>query len=113
MQPGIDAGEHAIGARQCSSPLRCTRGRGSEGEILSYSPLPCTRGRGVGGEGVRRQQLNPAGAGGSAVAALMAQLALEEQQFGILGTADMAGLTRAPRLGVLPQTAMTLRQQHV
>ena len=75
-QSGIDAGEQAIGAGQ--------------------------RRQGVG----HRQQLRPAGASGGAVAALMAQLAFEKQQFGIVGTADVASLAHGPCLDVLTQASV-------
>jgi hypothetical protein len=37
----------------------------------------------------------------------MAQLALEEEQLGIIGAADVPGLADGPRFGYLTQAAIT------
>jgi hypothetical protein len=65
------------------------------------------------GPGAVIEQPRPADAGGDAVAALLAQLAFDKQQLGIIRTADGAGMTNSLRLLMLSQAAMAQRQQSI
>jgi hypothetical protein len=98
LQSRIDAAKHAIDLS-----------RDRQGAVF-FRP---SRDRQGAGFGAGFEQLTPTPACRGTIAALLAQLALEEQQLGIVGTARLAGLAHRPRLLVLAQAAMARGQQRV
>src|SRR5579875_1784193 len=95
-QARIDAGESTLGP--CL--LLSWWGRGGV-ESAHLPPTPTLPPSGGG-----RKQLQPTGPRPGTVAALTAQLALEEQQFGVFGMADVSGLAHGPGLLELSQAVM-------